>query len=111
MSGAIKAQRAEDFVQTIGVNTHIGWTGTIYGNVPIAQQELTYLGVDHVRDQQPNPGSLAADQALAAQGIKFDMYVGGPGNDFAKDLPTLLPNLDTFARSNPGGDLLVGGTE
>ena len=40
------AIRAESFMQSIGVNTHIGRAGTPYTSISLIEQELSYLGID-----------------------------------------------------------------
>ena len=49
------ALRADDLVESIGVNTHLAASTSAYGNLPLIEQSLAYLGVDHVRDQVPGP--------------------------------------------------------
>jgi hypothetical protein len=45
------ARSTETFVDSIGVNTHLNYTDTVYGDFNgIVQPSLTYLGVRHIRD-------------------------------------------------------------
>ncbi|MGB7264676.1 MAG: hypothetical protein WBC92_04135 [Terracidiphilus sp.] len=41
---------AFDFVNSIGLNTHLNYFDRIYGNFPLVQRELRLLGVRHLRD-------------------------------------------------------------
>src|SRR5579863_10521051 len=41
---------AFDFVNSIGLNTHLNYFDTIYGNFPVFKQELQSIGVRHLRD-------------------------------------------------------------
>jgi len=51
-SGAAhQARSANDFVESIGVNTHLGYSDTAYGNYRgLLKPSLLYLGVRHIRD-------------------------------------------------------------
>lgn len=42
--------RAEDFLNTLGVNTHIPYTDGGYANINNVASDLAYLGIDNVRD-------------------------------------------------------------
>ena len=44
------AQSAFDFVNSIGVNTHLNYFDTVYGNFPFVERELKSIGILHVRD-------------------------------------------------------------
>src|SRR5271166_849357 len=68
----IKAARAGNFVQSIGINTHLSDPTTSYGNLQAVGGQLSYLGVDQVRDLIPG-AALSSYQVLAAEGIKFDL--------------------------------------
>ena len=78
----VQAQRAEDFVQSIGVNLHLGWWDTVGWNVvggnwiateTKVQTELAFLGVTHVRDGVPSSNVGLELEALAATGVKFNL--------------------------------------
>lgn len=71
-ASAATPQDARGFVDTIGVNTHLHYTGTPYYNFPMLKQRLKELGVRHVRDGIA-PGrqdSYDRFNDLAASGIK-----------------------------------------
>jgi trimeric autotransporter adhesin len=92
------------FVQSLGVNTHLGYPGTPYysssQNVIAAVQ---YLGINTVRDQSPtstnNAIISATNNALAAAGVKFDVLL--PGNGYV-NLTGDLAAIDAFQRAYPG---------
>lgn len=68
-------RRADAFVDSIGVNIHLGAYGTAYvNNFPAVDSLLTSLGVRHVRDGIAfnQPTICGEDKQLAAQGIHFD---------------------------------------
>jgi hypothetical protein len=73
-------KRADDFVDSVGVNVHLGYADTPYGQPDIVKSKLLELGVRYVRDGL-NPGQPAVYQAwraLASRGIRLDLIVGDP---------------------------------
>jgi hypothetical protein len=92
------------FVQSLGVNTHLGYPDTPY----YARQQnviaaLQYLGINTVRDQSPtstnNPVISATNNALASSGVKFDVLIPGNGN---VNLTGDLAAIDAFQHNYPG---------
>ena len=81
--GAAPVQSASAFVDSIGVNTHIGYTGTPYYRLRRVEHALEQLGVDHIRDgiAPGRPDLDARYRALAARGIKLDALIGDPGGE------------------------------
>jgi|GEM_PF-1327496 len=76
----VQAIRASDFINSIGINTHIDFTWTAYGNIQRIIDSLNYIGVKHVRDSANNPADIGPNgwwQKVAdATGIKFDAFIG-----------------------------------
>jgi hypothetical protein len=70
-----KAIRAEDFLSTLGVATHIDYTDGQYSDIGKVIESLRYLGISRVRDHAPNPASDPVGQrhlgTAAKAGIKF----------------------------------------
>ena len=95
----IRASRSHDFVQSIGVNTHLGYIGTSYSNLQTVESELAYIRVDHIRDSAPVAYMLSIYQALASLGVKFDLVISGYRSDL--DLAANLPLIDALAKSRP----------
>jgi serralysin len=57
LGARIEASSANDFVESIGVNTHVNYGDSAYGNVQgLLKPSLAYLGIRHIRD------GLADDQ-------------------------------------------------
>ena len=87
------------FVDTIGVNTHLSYSGTDYVNHPdwIAS-DLSYIGLHHVRDLAPysDRAGLSTYNALANTNVHFDLLVGT-----YRTLTDTMSTLDTFARAHP----------
>ncbi len=75
-----RARPADAFVDSIGVNVHLGYTDTPYRRYDEIQKKLIRLGVRHVRDGI-NPGQAFVYEAwrsLASCGIKLDLIIGDP---------------------------------
>jgi Ca2+-binding RTX toxin-like protein len=76
-----KPVRAADFVNSLGVQTHIHFTTSQYRDIAGDLKALSYLGINHVREAAPNPngdirGQLNLAQAADA-GIKFTFTAQG----------------------------------
>lgn len=70
--------RATEFLDTIGVNTHVG--SDPYNNPAGIASMLSYLGTSYIRQSSPTDAtSLANMQALGQLGAKFDLIVNGGG--------------------------------
>ena len=94
-----QAVRAEDFVNSIGVNTHFDFAVTAYSNVSVVESALNYLGVKQVRDAMQFPTSPALfAQIAAATGVKYDLFLA-PGAE--ADLPARAASLKQL----PAGDI------
>lgn len=90
MANAISATA---FIDTLGVNTHLGWAGA-YSNTSVVEQNLEYLGVSIDRDSLSSASEIAQWQQVAqAAGVKFDDYMpeGSPSLDQAS--LALVPQL------------------
>ncbi|WP_050043513.1 Ig-like domain-containing protein [Bradyrhizobium sp. LTSPM299] len=108
MTTAIASVTAIDiakFVQSIGVNTHLGnWT--VYENVGLVESSLAYLGVTTVRDGSmfSTAHAQAAYSQLATDGIKFDFFT-----PTGTDLSTFINQLDAFVAAHPGSLFAIEG--
>src|SRR2546430_10994083 len=72
--------RADDFVESVGVNVHLGYADTPYGRQDIVKAKLLELGVRYIRDGL-TPGKPAVYRAwreLASRGIRLDLIAGDP---------------------------------
>ena len=79
---AKKAERADDFVDSIGVNTHFDFLNTAYDErYPTVRDKLVALGVRHARDgafirsEDVNDLVYGRYRELARYGVKFDLIV------------------------------------
>jgi hypothetical protein len=72
------AQSAYDFVNSIGVNTHINYFDRTYGNFQLVEAELKSIGIRHVRDgvhllnADYNKAVYSRWSQLGSIGIRFD---------------------------------------
>lgn len=78
-----QARPAFSFIDSVGLNTHIRYYDTAYGNFPLIKQRLQELGVRHLRDGGSDPLWIQRINELAQAGIKstivIDPYIGlGP---------------------------------
>ncbi len=70
--------RATDFLNTLGVNTHID--SAPYDNTARIAGALSYLGIENVRQSSPiDAASLAGMTALGQTGAKIDLIINGGG--------------------------------
>ena len=81
-ASADTARSSDAFVSSIGVNTHVIYDDTAYGNFDLVRDRLRELGVRHIRDGLCGSCAWQHDRlnALAADGIKADLIVGTPRN-------------------------------
>jgi Ca2+-binding RTX toxin-like protein len=100
------AATAVDFVDSIGVNTHVAYIGSPYSNVSVVENALNYLGVKYVRDLNPSSYVLSDYETLAADGIQFDLIISNTGT---VDLPTDIAQLATFEAADPGSIVSIEG--
>lgn len=72
------AMRAADFLDTLGVNIHIG--SDPYNDPTKLAGMLGYLGIRNVRQSSPIDGAgLSNMQSLGRSGVKFDLIINGGG--------------------------------
>lgn len=75
------ARSADAFVDSIGVNTHVNYFNSVYGNYPLIKEKLTSLGIRHARDKAViasagyNETVYGRYKDLAASGVRFNLIV------------------------------------
>lgn len=102
---------ASGFINSIGVNTHAGFGWTDYNNLAMMTDDLTYLGVTHLRDAMAtNPAAQPVIDGLAAAGYKFDFIVSSalPAQG-SSGLQAYVTALDRFLASHPGSISAIEG--
>lgn len=101
-----QARPAYSFLDSVGLNTHIRYYDTAYGNFPLIQQRLKELGVRHIRDGGSDPVWIQRINELAQAGIKstivLDPFIGlgpdasydikPPGYTVSQLVKNLVPN-------------------
>lgn len=81
----VTAQRADAFVDSVCVNTHLGYDNTPYGTqYSTVKQKLVDLGVRHIRDGGTRSDVIAKFKELAAAGIKTN-FIMNPTDGVAPD--------------------------
>src|SRR5262252_9414863 len=71
------AVRAQDFTNTLGVNTHFPFTDYGYQNVAMTEAALNYLGVTNFRDSaESQAGTDLLIKVAHDTGMKLDDYIG-----------------------------------
>ncbi|MEM8529942.1 MAG: hypothetical protein AAGF95_03815 [Chloroflexota bacterium] len=94
----LQARTADRFIDTIGVNTHLHYTDTVYGQSfdEIIKPKLLASGIRHVRDGAYTSDDHRRDhfyyqrvRALAAEGIRFNLITSmdtewGTATDYTK---------------------------
>ncbi len=74
------ASQASVFLNSIGINTHIDFTNSSYGNLSTVESAINYLGVKNLRDSANSSSDVGSNglwqQVANATGAKFDAFLG-----------------------------------
>ena len=108
---AATAIRGMDFVNGLGVNTHIIYTDSQYARNDQTLAALNYLGIKLIRDVSPNPrnqgqGSYAV---IARAGIRMDLFNGGDAPGGTQPPPVSIAAIAGLAQAFPGSIHAVEG--
>jgi len=111
------ARGAADFTASVGVNTHLGYSQSVYWqNWPVVRDRLLELGVSHIRDgsfpaSYPDvigPVVAARYNDLGANGIKGNLLVGHEQamtpTTVAQRLSWIADNVANFTMSVEGSN-------
>ena len=100
--GAVGARPADSFVDSIGVNVHLGYSNTVYSEFPRIRTALDELGVRYIRDGvgQNRPDVYSRLRTLAEDNIKADIVVGDPLQRWG--VGSLDQQLDMIEHEFPG---------
>lgn len=97
--------RAWDFLDGIGVATHIAYTDGGYADLSNVQADLAYLGITELRDGISNDENGSAPLAsyiqLAQAGGKFTFVVGG-GTSTNASIQNTLNTIEQLEAAVPG---------
>jgi hypothetical protein len=95
-------QSAFDFINSIGVNTHLNYFDRIYGNFSLVTSELKSIGILHLRDgihlqnADYNSALYGRWEALGDLGIRFDA-VFDPRSNLGPLNSALLDEIETLS--------------
>jgi len=99
--------RVADFLDTVGVGTHIDYTNSRYADIGAVIKALRYLGVTRLRDHAPDPGSDPVGQRhlhmAAGAGMRFVFVSRAPKPEQA------VQRLREFVAAHPGAIIAVEG--
>jgi hypothetical protein len=94
-----QARCADDFVDSIGVNTHLGYTGSIYARYDsLIKPRLKDLGVRHIRDGFFQEKLLPKYADMAGTGIKLTLILRP--ERAVSQAKSVLPYLDAIEGQN-----------
>jgi hypothetical protein len=99
----LTARSAASFLDSVGVNVHLGYGNTAYRDTPGILDRLSQLGVHHVRDAlplQPNALQLQGLRALPARGIKADLAIAQTPRR-VHQLPSPLDVMNSLVDTGP----------
>ena len=90
------ASPARDFHDSIGMNVHVSYFSTAYGNFTKVRERLNELGVKHLRDGACATCTLQQDRQrlLADDGMKFTFIMANPGSNVGS-LGDLVSTVET----------------
>ena len=100
----IELGTAAAFRDSVGVNVHLQYTETAYGDRARVDAALTYLGVTHLRDSAMRRGPAMFDHFvyLARRGERFDLF-------FNAELDPQLARAAALQAAAPGAIALIEG--
>lgn len=111
VAGPAVSGRTRDFLDSLGVNTHLEYTDGAYANVDRVMTDLDYIGIHNLRDGAPQPTGgipyhdyLAALRTAGASGNRFDLVTGT-----GQPLATTLGEIEAVAAARPGSLIAVEG--
>ena len=104
-------EAASTFVQSLGINTHLGFPSTVYyGHSQNVISALQYLGINTIRDEPPgynhDPTTTAANDAVAAAGVQLDALLVGNG---PVDITDTIAETAAFEQAYPGSIAAIEG--
>jgi hypothetical protein len=102
--------RASDFLDTLGVNTHIPYTDGGYANISNVIADIAYLGIDETRDTISDGANgsapLSSYIAVAQAGVKFTIIVSATTT---AGLQANLALVEQLNEAVPGSVIAVEG--
>jgi hypothetical protein len=96
------AGSARDFVNSIGINVHLNYFDTAYGDFPFVLRELKSIGIRHVRDgvhlqnADYNDALYGRWTQLGEAGVRLDAVLD-PRSNLGSVTPSLLDRVNRLA--------------
>ena len=85
---------AANFIQSIGINTHLDRPTGSYANLSAAEAALNYLGIKNVRDSFSSPyDKTLFETVAAATGVKFDAYLN-TGQTYTAQINNMITDIN-----------------
>ena len=104
------ALRTSDVLATLGVGVHLSDTAGPYGNISLVSQELQYLGIDSVRDTDPQTWTVSNYVSLAETGVQMDLIEGKPGENLTtSSIASDFAMIDQIEAAVPGSIIGIEG--
>ena len=90
--------------RSVGVNLHLEYDGTPYGDLSATRTALRFLAVTEARDAalRSGPEGLSRFAKIAEAGVHLDLFV-------SRDIPAQLASLRTLAVHTPGAVASIEG--
>jgi len=106
---ATQARPADAVVESIGVNTHLGYTDTPYNDFAMVEQRLRELGIRYIREgvSQGRADVYSRLRQLAADGIHLDAIAGDPLQRWS--IGTIDQQLDLIESELSGSAISIEG--
>ncbi len=95
------AKPAAAFIDSIGVNTHLHYYDTAYGNFSMVEQRLKEAGIRHIRDGGSDPTWAERINQLGRDGIKSTIVIDpniGVGPNASYDLKSPAYQMPQFVK-------------
>ncbi len=91
-----QAKNANSLVESIGVNTHVNYGDTLYGNYDgLLKPSLLYLGVRHIRDGLTDDSNDGLELKRFRDLYSYGVQVTGLVPYETKSMPTLIAMIKT----------------
>ena len=101
-----------NFLDELGINTHIPYTDGEYGSISLVLSDLNYLGINEIRDGISNGASGSAPLShyitLAQAGEKFTFLIGN-GVTSNADIESVLGEIIQVEQAVPGSVIAIEG--
>jgi hypothetical protein len=106
-TGNAQPMTAAEFINTLGVDSHVSTGAANYWNIPEVIADLKYLGISNIRDG--DNGSLSSLITLAQAGIKFDFLMAGGGAITTAHIQGEFSVINQVGDAVPGSVVAVEG--